>query len=319
AQGSGGFEWPVMAQELSDEGLRTPLTQEETPRWVMIRSGARWQVVSVREVTLPYLWLAEPLARGAGIGSTVVPLVWGTALDPADLTQWVPGVVNGAVVARLGPGLIPDGDLLDDPELDGLPVWPDGNWRDDPGTVAEAKTTIQDLSPADLWVRRDDPWAMHTFTRRYLMGSFDEINLWRARLWRTQGRLSGFWLPDGLAPVLYVTQGADSEAGFLQVSERGLSAFWHRPGAGMVIHPDGERQYVLTAGTVFDGGGVLILRSGLAAGVPPGSRIIRLVRCRLDHDAIELYWHHPMLVETVLTARQLPEPRGQHSRIYTLA
>jgi hypothetical protein len=56
---------------------------------------------------------------------------------------------------------------------------------------------------------------------------------------------------------------------------------------------------------------VLVLRSGLDDWVPAGSRVIRLIaRCRLDHDAIDLYWHSPTLVEITLTCRQLPEPRG---------
>ena len=61
---------------------------------------------------------------------------------------------------------------------------------------------------------------------------------------------------------------------------------------------------------------MLVLRSGLDESVPTGSRVIRLVRCRLDHDAIDLYWHCPELVEISLTARQLPEPRGNDRQTY---
>ena len=50
--------------------------------------------------------------------------------------------------------------------------------------------------------------------------------------------------------------------------------------------------------------------------VPVGSRVIRLARCRLDHDAIDLYWHSPELLELTLTARQLPEPRGNDRIVY---
>ncbi|GIX24912.1 MAG: hypothetical protein KatS3mg122_2143 [Caldimonas sp.] len=38
--------------------------------------------------------------------------------------------------------------------------------------------------------------------------------------------------------------------------------------------------------------------------------MVRLARCRLDHDAVELHWHTPELVEMPLTLRRLPEPRG---------
>ena len=176
------------------------------------------------------------------------------------------------------------------------------------------------LDAYDPWVRRDDPWATTTLQRRYLASSLDEIENWRARLWRTQGRLEAFWLPDGLAPILWVNVEADPEDGFLRVDGKDISArvseFWHRPAACLIVQPDGYRQYALTATCHLDQGGVLVLRSGLDDWVPAGSRVIRLVRCRLDHDAIDLYWHSPTLLEITLTARQLPEPRGNDRQTY---
>ena len=242
--------------------------------------------------------------------------MWGRAVDPADLTQWVPGMVGGSVTTTVTPAQTPDMDALDDPWLDEIPVWPDGNWRDDPTAAAQATITRQDLSPADPWVRRDDPWSTATFQRRYLASSLDEIEIWRARLWRIQGRLEAFWLPDGLAPILWISVEADPEDGFLRVEGKDVSAFWHRPAACLIVHPDGYRQYALTATCHLNQGGVLVLRTGLDDWVPEGSRVIRLVRCRLDHDAIDLYWHSPTLLEITLTARQLPEPRGNDRQTY---
>ncbi|WP_341773383.1 hypothetical protein [Comamonas thiooxydans] len=96
-----------------------------------------------------------------------------------------------------------------------------------------------------------------------------------------------------------------------------MAAFWHRPAAALILHPDGTRQAVLTATFHSDDGGVLVLCSGLDAAVPAGSRAIRLARCRLDHDAVDLYWHTPELVEIPLTLRRLPEPRGNDRITYT--
>jgi hypothetical protein len=78
----------------------------------------------------------------------------------------------------------------------------------------------------------------------------------------------------------------------------------------MILHPDGSRQTVLTATCHHDAGGVLVLRSGLQSPVPSGSRVIRLALCRLDHDAVDLHWHTPDLVEIPMTLRLLPDPRG---------
>jgi hypothetical protein len=300
---------------LTYDGVQGWQETENNGRWVLIIALDGWQIAQLTRVESDRLWLTEPLARAAAAGSTIMPLVWGKAIDPADLTQWVPGMVGGNIPAQIQPAPLPDQDVLDDPWLDGIPVWPDGNWRDDPTAAAQATITRQDLSPADTWVRRDDPWATTTLQRRYLASSLDEIEIWRARLWRTQGRLETFWLPDGLAPVLWVTFDADPEDGFLRVAGD-VSAFWHRPTGALILHPDGSRQHVLTGPAHDDGGGVLVLRSGLETQVPAGSRVIRLVRCRLDHDAIDLYWHSPELLEITLTARQLPEPRCNDQSIY---
>jgi len=287
--------------------------------WVIVLAPDGWQTARISAIQNDWLWLAEPLARQALAGSLVMNLVTGCASDPCDLTQWVPGVASGSVTAKIAFAKPPE-NPPDDPLLDGLPVWPDGNWRDDPTAAALATITRLDLSPADPWVRRDDPWATATFQRRYLASSFDDIELWRARLWQTQGRLEAFWLPDGLVPILWVTAEADPEDGFLRVDGKDASAriseFWHRPAACLIVHPDGTRQYALTATCHLDQGGVLVLRSGLDERVPEGSRVIRLARCRLVHDAIDLYWHSPTLVEITLTARQLPEPRGNDRQTY---
>ena len=307
------FAPPAAALRLTYDGVQG---WEGGERWVLIIAQEGWQVAQLSDVETDLLWLADPLARKAAAGSAVLPLVWGKAVDPADLTQWVPGMVGGSVTTTVTPEQTPDMDVLDDPWLDEIPVWPDGNWRDDPTASAQATITRQDFSPADPWVRRDDPWATTTYQRRYLASSLDEVDIWRARLWRTQGRLEAFWLPDGLAPILWVSVEADPDDGFLRVDGKDLSAFWHRPAACLIVHPDGYRQYALTATCHLDQGGVLGLRSGLDDWVPAGSRIVRLARCRLDHDAIDVYWHSPQLAEITLTARQLPEPRGNDRETY---
>jgi hypothetical protein len=285
-------------------------------RWVLILAADGWQTARLSLVEANRLWLAEPLARAAPAGAAVMPLAWGMASEAADFAQWVPGAAGGRVTASLAPAPLPEMDLLDDPVLDGLPVWTDGNWREDPSVSAQALVTRQDLSSADPWVRRDDPWPATTYQRRYLVSTPLEIERWRSRLERVQGRLGAFWLPDGLSPILWVSAEADPEDGFLRVTGEDASAFWHRPAACLILHPDGSRQHALTATCHRDQSGVLVLRSGLDAPVPAGSRVLRLTRCRLDHDAVELYWHTPTLVEIPITARQLPEPRGNDRVVY---
>lgn len=316
-----GHGFASASYRLEEGGLQ----REDAPLRAIVFTQTGWQVLTLTEVEPDRLWLAEPLARAVPAGATVVPLVEGVAVEPAEFAQWVPGVNAGRVTAQVAFEPLPDGEplddpwhdypwldypWLDDPWLDGLPVWPDGNWRDDPSVTAQGVLTRQDLSPAAPWVRRDDPWPTSTFQRRYLATGREDIARWRARLYRAQGRLRACWLPDGLAPMLRVTHEAEVEAGYLRVDAEASAAFWHRPAAALILHPDGQRQHVLTGAFHQDAGGVLVLRSGLDAAVPAGSRVVRLARCRLDHDAVDLYWHTPELVEIPLTLRRLPEPRG---------
>lgn len=326
---------------LEEDGLHWPADR----RFALLMAADGWQALALTEVEPDRLWLTEPLARAVPAGATVAPLVEGVALEPAEFAQWVPGLDAGSVTAQVAFEPLPIDGLLDDPWLDGLPVWPGGNWRDDPTHTADGVVTRQDLSPADPWVRRDDPWPTSTFQRRFLAAGREDIARWRARLYRAQGRLGACWLPDGLAPVLRVQAEAEVEAGYLRVDAEAGAAFWHRPAAALILHPDGTRQAVLTGAFHQDAGGtiqaptlaagaaalppegaqhalgrpcgVLVLRSGLDAAVPAGSRVLRLARCRLDHDAVDLYWHTPELVEIPLTLRRLPEPRGNDRITYT--
>lgn len=308
-----GFAPAAAKLRLEEDGLHWPADR----RFALLMAADCWQVLQLADVEPERLWLTEPLARPVPAGATVVPLVEGVAVEPAEFTQGVPGLIAGRVTAQVAFEPLPIDGLLDDPWLDGLPVWPDGNWRDDPTHTADGVVTRQDLSPADPWVRRDDPWPTTSFQRRFLAAGREDIARWRARLYRAQGRLGACWLPDGLAPVLRVAAPASADDGFLRVDGDGLAAFWHRPAAALILHSDGTRQAVLTGAFHRDAGGVLVLRSGLDAAVPAGSRVLRLARCRLDHDAVDLYWHTPELVEIPLTLRRLPEPRGNDRITYT--
>lgn len=273
--------------------------------------GEHWQVLALADVEDSRFWLAEPLARRLRTGSLIMPLVQGVADAGGEMALWRPGVAGGTVTARVtfdAPPL-PE-DMPADPILEALPVWPDANWRDDPGATGSGELTLIDRSPADPWVRRDDPWPTTTLQRRYLACGREQITHWRARLYRMQGRVGECWVPDGLAPVLRVNAAAGVDDGYLRVSGAGAQAYWHRPAGAVILHPDGSRQHVLTGVYHHDQGSVLVLRSGLAQPVPAGSRIVRLARCRLDHDAVDFNWHTTAVVEIALTLRVLPPQRG---------
>jgi len=275
-------------------------------RYALLIGAHGWRVLRIQSIVGDTVHLAELLPGDAAAGSSLMPLLWGRASEAVNFTQLLPGVAAGSVTALLDPAPEPEGQPAD-ALLDGIPVWPDGNWSSDPGATVAASVTQHDLSPAQPWLRRDDPWTLSTLQRRYLATSSAAIEAWRERLWRAQGRLNAFWVPDGLAPVLRLTQPYQPEDGWLSVDASQASDLWRRPAACVVLLPDGTQRHVLTGPLETDADGTLMLRSTLNVHIPAGSRVIRLMRCRLDHDAVDLHWHAPQLVEIALTLRQLPE------------
>lgn len=278
-------------------------------RYALLIGVSGWRVLRIQSIVGDTVHLAEPLPGDAAAGSSLMPLLWGRASESVNFTQLLPGMASGSVTALLDPAPEPEGQPAD-ALLDGIPVWPDGNWSSDPGATVAASVTQHDLSPAQPWLRRDDPWTLSTLQRRYLAASSAAIEAWRARLWRAQGRLHPFWLPDGLAPVLRLTHDYAVEDGWLSVDlPHPAAALWQRSAACLILLPNGQRRHALTGPmqAESEGGAALTLRSLLQESIPAGSRVIRLQRCRLDHDAVDLHWHTPHLVEIALTARQLPE------------
>ncbi|WP_062196857.1 hypothetical protein, partial [Caldimonas taiwanensis] len=135
---------PAAAQlRLEEDGLHWPADR----RYALLMAPDGWQALALTEVEPDRLWLTEPLARAVPAGATVSPLVEGLAVEPAEFAQWVPGIVAGTVTAQVAFEPLPDEGLAGDPLLDGLPVWADGNWRDDPSVTAQGVVTRQDVSP----------------------------------------------------------------------------------------------------------------------------------------------------------------------------
>jgi hypothetical protein len=163
---------------------------------------------------------------------------------------------------------------------------------------------------ADAWVRRADPVRNLSLQRSYLVAGPEALTLWLRRLWTVQGQFGSLWLPDGIAPVMTVVEDAAIDSGFLVVEGGGAAAFWNRPAACAIYDPMVEAQYVLIGPLQHGANPALVLRSPLEDVVHAGARMVRLQRCRLAHDAIDLLWHSDGVVEIALTFLTQPEPRG---------
>lgn len=284
----------------------------------LVIDGDQWQVCKVDSYAAGTLNLPDGLARRAAFGARIAPLVQGRALENASLTQHLYGRGDAVLRVEIQPAEPPTV-TVPDALLDGLPVWPEANWAGDPGAELGTALETREQPIADPWVRRGDTWATHRFTRRYVAQGAADCEVWRARLWAAQGRAGALWLTDALAPWLTTTHLADIDTGYLRVATTGEHALWHRPCGIEITAPDGAVQYALASTLGHDGGGVLLLASGLSVPVPAGSRVRRLVRVRLDHDTVEWAWVRHGMAEFELGFRALPWPRGQTYFFYSLA
>lgn len=270
-----------------------------------------WMAANIKAYDDGSVSLNDVLERAIDAGSMLVPLAAGYALDAGSFAQSVPGIADGSVTASIDPEPMP-AEPVDDPLLAGDPVWPAHDWANDGSIDPGAEVAQLDLSPALPWVRRNDPWPTTALQRRYLARGRVEIEAWRARLYAARGRLGACWIEDAAAPVLRVSTAAGSDDGFLAVTGSArIASRWHRPAGAVIRHPDGRRQYALISAVHADMGAVVVvLGSPLEDHVPAGSTVTRIVRCRLDHDAIDLHWHTRDLIEIPLTLRRLSPPRG---------
>ncbi|MFN4003312.1 MAG: hypothetical protein ACK4J1_01220, partial [Hylemonella sp.] len=284
ASDTSAFGWPAGIPYVDPLGL----SGWEGQAFALMLSADGWQLLRTSATNSFSIGLVEPLARPARAGSLLMPLVLGVAVDPASATQWIPGASAVRVAAQVQMPAPPDGVDPGDAMLDGAPVWPDGSWGNDPAATAQGVVSQLDLSQAEPWTRRSDPWAAGTLQRTYFARGRDEIAAWTARLWRMRGRLGECWVADGTAPVLTVQAAAGADDGYLRVDRPQAAAFWHGQHGAMVLMPDGRRQHALVTAMQADWHqAALVLGSGLDEAVPAGSRVIRLARCRLDHDLVE--------------------------------
>ena len=246
-----------------------------------------------------------------------MPLVWGKGHRSGGSHAVGARMVGGNVPHRSSLRHCPTRMHLDDPWLDEIPVWPDGNWRDDPTAAAQATITRQDFSPQIRGCAGTIRGRRRLLQRRYLASSPMKSRSGGAvvaqtkAVWKPSGCPMAW--PDPVGEASKPIPGMASCAWMAKTSR----AFWilASPAACLIVHPDGYRQYALTATCHLDQA-VCWCCARVDDWVPAGSRVIRLVRCRLDHDAIDLYWHSPTLLEITLTARQLPEPRGNDRQTY---
>lgn len=313
ADDTSAFGWPGGGPYVDPLGLNGWAGQA----YALLLSQDGWQLLRTSATQSLRIGLAEPLARAARRGSLVMPLAWGVSVDAASVSQWMPGVSAARVAAQVQLPAPPDGVDAGDAVLDGALVWPDGSWSDDPEATAQGVVGRLDLSQAEPWTRRADPWAAGTLRRAYFARGRDEIAAWIARLWRMRGRLGECWVADGTAPVLTVQAAAGVDDGYLRVDRPQAASFWHGQHGALILMPDGRRQHALATAMQANGAhAALVLGSGLDEPVPAGSRVIRLARCRLDHDLVELRWHTPEIVEIVLTLRMLPQYAGFTTSVY---
>lgn len=266
------------------------------------------QIVTVLNEDPGVLYLDGPLTDDAPAGAMLLPLRQGRCISAVALEQWSGGWAGGTLTVQLDTEAYLS--VTEDPVLNNLPVWPDGDWAETPSASAQSALTTFDFSQADPAWRRDDDVPMTTLTRSYT-ATGEAAAQWLDRLYAIRGRDGGFWLADGLAPDMMLVSDVNPGSQTLYVNgSEAAQGIWMRDAAVRVQPPrvgPGQAMGYYPCAAPF-AAMIELAAASILTFHPAGSTVTRLLACRLDADAVELGWIAPQTLQLQLTARRMGTP-----------
>jgi hypothetical protein len=251
------------------------------------------------------LTITEPLARPVSAGSAVYPLVAGTLRQAARFDHLAGRVTDTVLDIELAPcpfSRVEDGGWLPQETWDGLPVFSarlfGGTW-DDQGFEFSATVEVLDNEAAVPWVARVSDNPGHTLRRRILVAEEAAIEHALGLVDYLRGRQQPVWLDDALSGMALA---APVAAGDIHIDMvRGTLPYFARtPG---VLSIDGHNLAYAGISTQSAGVARVHLAAPATASLPVDACVTRLLRARLDHDAVDLIWHTDGVLEINLIFR----------------
>lgn len=259
--------------------------------------------------------LAEPLARPVAAGSRLYPALAGTIKQSTRLDHHAARVVDVVLDIEVAPpawdyakdgGFVPPDELFDC-------ATPGNDWGSAHAIGFDAGLEQFDTVAAPVWTHRISERTPQTLARRVVASGATEIMALRGWVDWLRGRQKSVWIDEQVAGI-DLAAAAPPGTDRLIVRRAGLPQ-WLGTDTMLLIRRAGQPVLRVRAAAVSSRDAAtaeLLLAEPLdvAAALDPADaslRITRALRCRLDHDAVDLIWHTPELLEVNFTFRALPE------------
>lgn len=263
------------------------------------------------------LSLEEPLARPVSAGSRIYPAVAGVIRQAARIDHHAGRIVDAVLdidVAApaydyaMDGGFAPPGELFDC-------ALPGNDWGPAHAVEFDAGLEQFDTDAAPAWSRRISARNPQTLSRRVYASGAAQIVALRGWVDWLRGRQRAVWVDEqasGIELAATAMPGDDR----LIVRRSNLPA-WLGASSTLLIRSAAQPVLRVDAAAVSSRDATtaeLLLAAPLATSAPlahddASVRITHALRCRLDHDAVDLVWHTDSLLEVNLTFRALPVDR----------
>lgn len=273
-----------------------------------------WQRVQAHQDSGNTLRLDEPLARPVAAGTRVYPALLGTIRNAVNLEHAASRVIEMTLdveVAAPAYSYLSDGGWTPTTSYKGLPVLhcasAGNDWSDALAIGFDAGIQVLDADTAPVWSQRISDRNHETLARRLFVQGDAAIFDVRGLLDYCRGRLQPLWLDEQIGGI-DLLQPALAGADRLIIKRANLPA-WVHSGAVLWVRQAGLDAFALgMAGmaSIDQASAALMLAEPLPYDLDASVRITRLLYVRLDHDAIDLIYHTPQLLEVNLRFIVIP-------------
>ncbi len=255
------------------------------------------------------LLLDEPLARPVSAGSAVYPLVSGVLRQAARFDHLAGRVTEAVLDIDLAPPAFSharDGGWTPPETWQGLPVFSarlfGGTWAEQ-GFEFAATVEVLDNEAAAPWINRVSGNPGQTLRRRILVADDAAIMRTLGLVDYLRGRQQPLWVDEALAGIGIYTPVTAGDS-HIDLRREYLPQFLRTPG---VLRIDG--QCLPYAGVASESAGVARLQLSAPAptDIPADACVTRMLRARLDHDAVDLIWHTDGMLEVNLIFRAIDD------------
>lgn len=275
---------------------------------LLIRADATFEAFEVEEIQADRIILARPLLQTWTKGSRVYPSRSAILQDPRATERMTRNYERG--IARFRTLEEIERPALEEEQYRGYPVLThEFNWRETPDFDYQRKLSTVDFLVGRTEITDESECAEPVTAFQWTSLTRADADYFRRWLWAREGRCHAVWTPTWCEDLILASTLAGNSAA-INFRACGLVAF----GRGDVHRRDiriqtkaGQVFYrrVTDPVTISDTIERMTMNTGIGIDVTPSEieRISWMHLSRLDQDQIELAWHTPQVVESVIVLR----------------